>query len=533
MLAQVAARIADHLPSERGPWRFQGEHTSILPLLGPAGQVGSIECFDRLPHPRIGWNAGAVDAKRPGTGPITPFQRLLAARVQGPLLSIDQPGLDRALHLRFGPTTGFVDLPPVTLVVEVTGRHGNTIVVDEDGRIVAAARWVDASVNRYRQVRPGLPYLPPPPYAKLDPRSSTRARLAEALAGHPLARIAQRVDGVGPTLTKAISMLAKVDLRTVLEGQALDACLDALERVVAAPDEAVAATSGQVDIATLRRQERRDADLKLVRQAWTARKSTAQRRLADVDRARTAADAAARMRYEADLLLAHGRTLAAGSARATLTGWEGEEVTIDLDPRRDAAGNADDRYRRAKSRESRAERAEALHARWKAAFDEADATLAALDGWSDSALRDEAQRWRTSREKEAADLPGMAFDAPHGFEVRVGRSARDNDALTFKFAKSRDVWLHVQGWHGSHVVVVARNREVPFDVIVHAARLAAGYSKAVGGDNVPVDYTLRKHVWRVKGAPAGAVHYAHQKTVYVTPLRSSGSDRSVVGDDPI
>jgi predicted ribosome quality control (RQC) complex YloA/Tae2 family protein len=87
-------------------------------------------------------------------------------------------------------------------------------------------------------------------------------------------------------------------------------------------------------------------------------------------------------------------------------------------------------------------------------------------------------------------------------------------------ARSRDLWLHVQGYHGSHVIVRAENREVPFETVLFAAKLAAGHSQARQSDNVPVDYTLKKNVWKVKGAPAGAVNFTQQKTVYVTPNRN-------------
>ena len=52
-----------------------------------------------------------------------------------------------------------------------------------------------------------------------------------------------------------------------------------------------------------------------------------------------------------------------------------------------------------------------------------------------------------------------------------------------------------------------------------AARLAAGYSEAFRSDNVPVDYTARKNVWKVKGGAPGAVNFTQHRTVYVTPAR--------------
>lgn len=69
-----------------------------------------------------------------------------------------------------------------------------------------------------------------------------------------------------------------------------------------------------------------------------------------------------------------------------------------------------------------------------------------------------------------------------GFEILVGKGDQDNDRLTFGLAEPRDVWLHVAGVPGSHVIV--RNPdglpELPRDVLEAAAQLAAFHSRAKG-----------------------------------------------------
>jgi predicted ribosome quality control (RQC) complex YloA/Tae2 family protein len=96
-----------------------------------------------------------------------------------------------------------------------------------------------------------------------------------------------------------------------------------------------------------------------------------------------------------------------------------------------------------------------------------------------------------------------------GFEVLVGRGARENDALTFGVAAPRDFWLHVAGGAaGSHVVV--RNpdelAELPRDVLRRAAQLAAWHSKArTAGGKVEVHVCRAADVSKRRGAPAGEV----------------------------
>jgi len=67
-----------------------------------------------------------------------------------------------------------------------------------------------------------------------------------------------------------------------------------------------------------------------------------------------------------------------------------------------------------------------------------------------------------------------------GFEVLVGKGDADNDALTFRIAERHDLWMHVAGCPGSHVIVRNPDRleELPAAVLQRAAELAAWHSKA-------------------------------------------------------
>lgn len=516
LLAQVLDELGERLPAERLAWRFDGAHTAVLPLV----PHGALWIFDRLPHPRVEMRRELPDASaRPETG----FQALLAARAAGPLLAAEQPALDRVARFRFGEGGGFVSSPPVDLVVELTGRNGNLILLDAEGVIVGAAREIGPEINRYRQVRPGLRYQPPPPYEKLDPRTCGPAALRDALRGRRLKKLRTIVDGVGPELTAAIAALAGVSDDAPLEGEALEAILAALTKVVDDPSGAAREALDRPDLATLRARERREADLR----RWTGhlreRIGLIEKRLHDAERTVAAADDAERLRTEADLLLAHLKRVPTGADRVELPDWDGTPRLLTLDASRAPAENAEARYDQARRRETRAEQALERSERLQQELDELRTQLEEADRIDDASLRSRVAAI-APRRQERPTGPGLRYVGPHDFPIVVGRNARDNDAVTFKLARSRDLWLHVQGWHGSHVVVLAGGREVPFDTVLFAARLAAGHSKASGGDNVPVDYTLRKHVWKVKGAPAGAVHYAHQKTVYVTPSRNPGRD---------
>lgn len=120
-----------------------------------------------------------------------------------------------------------------------------------------------------------------------------------------------------------------------------------------------------------------------------------------------------------------------------------------------------------------------------------------------------------------------------GHEVLVGRSASDNDYLTFRVAKGRDLWMHVGGGTpGSHVVV--RNEsggEPPHEVIEKAAQLAAWHSKARGAPRVEVHYCRASDVSKGKGAPAGQVMIKRYKKIKVVPSNLDAGTGADEGDE--
>jgi predicted ribosome quality control (RQC) complex YloA/Tae2 family protein len=113
------------------------------------------------------------------------------------------------------------------------------------------------------------------------------------------------------------------------------------------------------------------------------------------------------------------------------------------------------------------------------------------------------------------------FVSPDGMTVLVGRTAEDNDILTFKLGSPRDFWMHVAGDSGSHVVV--RNPDgldrLPRETERFAASLAAGYSKARNGGRVAVHVCTCADVRKPRGLPAGKVVLERFKNLQVAPSR--------------
>jgi predicted ribosome quality control (RQC) complex YloA/Tae2 family protein len=126
---------------------------------------------------------------------------------------------------------------------------------------------------------------------------------------------------------------------------------------------------------------------------------------------------------------------------------------------------------------------------------------------------------RARGSKTDKKVPGTrSYLSSDGFEILVGRTARDNDYLTFKVAKPNDLWLHTGDYSGSHVVVRnATRKDVPHRTIIEAAQLAAHFSRARKDPKVDVHYTQRKFVSKPKGAAPGLVRLTRFKNITVAP----------------
>lgn len=121
--------------------------------------------------------------------------------------------------------------------------------------------------------------------------------------------------------------------------------------------------------------------------------------------------------------------------------------------------------------------------------------------------------------KEEKKIPGTRrYLSSDGFEILVGRAARDNDYLTFKVAKPNDLWLHAADYGGSHVVIRNSTRkEIPHRTIIEAAQLAAHFSQARKDTKVDVHYTQRKFLSKPKGSAPGLVRLTRSRNITVVP----------------
>lgn len=119
-------------------------------------------------------------------------------------------------------------------------------------------------------------------------------------------------------------------------------------------------------------------------------------------------------------------------------------------------------------------------------------------------------------DKKASEAkPCLEVKSSDGFLIYCGRNQEENRQVTFREAKGNDLWLHVKGVPGAHVVIKSqKSKSVPLNTLLEAAQLCLYYTKIRKGKRAEVDYTHRKNVRAIKGTLA-EVTYTGNKALYV------------------
>jgi predicted ribosome quality control (RQC) complex YloA/Tae2 family protein len=230
-----------------------------------------------------------------------------------------------------------------------------------------------------------------------------------------------------------------------------------------------------------------------------------------------------RLRWEGEMIYAFMHTLAPGQAALVV-----EERTITLDPTSTPVENAQARFRaydKAKSAMAGVpERLQAVEARL-AGLDETLAMLDIADGYDqiEGIAREAAEheyirlpaRGRTP--KPGKRLAPLRVESSDGFAIYIGRSAGQNEQVTFKIGASDDLWLHARGIPGAHVIIKNGGREVPETTLHEAAALAAYHSQARAEPAVEIDIARRGLVRRIPNGPVGLVSYQAERTIRAVP----------------
>ncbi len=436
---------------------------------------------------------------------------------------------------------------------DLTGRYANLWLLTEDETVVDALRPWDGA--------PGDPYRSPtgPAARRLawdavtpDMLPETTAALAQFLLEH--------LQGCRPSVAREVAFRAQsgtvwaafADVRAELlrptafflykkpEGWELSPVQlthapDTLVKTFPSAREAVAALFDHLE-----RQTTQAAQLRQWRRAATTWRRRLERALHKLDQATAAAQNAEQWRRWGELLYANLATARRTPAGVEVVDYYAPEQPTILIPLPSAAEDLVAAAQHYFHRYQRAQRTLETNAARRATLVQDLATAIQLEQQAATAGNTEAPpNWlaelRTrlpfdlrprepaatdsSRLREQNDWTGLRrYRGPAGYEIVVGRTAHDNDRLTFTLARPHDLWLHTADYPGAHVIIRNPQRNpIPPQVVLAAAELAAYFSQAKQAGRVDVRVAERRHVARPRRGAPGQALVRRSRTVTVTP----------------
>lgn len=499
------------------------------------------------------------------------FCMLLRKHLSGGIIeSIRQEPLERVVTLTVLASDEMGERGRFTLVWEGMPRRANLILCDRDGRIIDCLRRVDLEAEQDRQVLPGLFYRLPTRQDKRSPLSVTEeefaALLGRAAPDAPLdGWLLDTFTAISPLVARELTVRAcgSTDAH-VSQGNALWDVFSHWQRAVNentftptlikrngsladftygpvtqygtyAETEVYDSFSHLLDDFYEKREQAERVKQKgrdLLKTATTAR-DRVRRKLAAQEKEMAACLDRDHLRICGELITANLYRMERGQSRLTAQNYYDEncaDVDIPLDVRLSPQENAA-RYFKQYAKAKTAEKY--LTAQLQRGREELQYLESVLQELAQAESEQDFNDIRTELTDggylrgRGKKQPGFQraskpreFRSSAGLRILVGRNNRQNDRLTTKDADKRDVWLHTQKIHGSHVILCTGGAEPDEQSLMEAASLAAYFSQAQGSTKVPVDYTPVKFVKKPAGAKPGMVVYTTYQTMLADPDES-------------
>lgn len=126
------------------------------------------------------------------------------------------------------------------------------------------------------------------------------------------------------------------------------------------------------------------------------------------------------------------------------------------------------------------------------------------------------KKFNSFNEGKKDKFPNIKKVEIDGFIIYIGRDAKSNDHLTFNVADKEDIWMHVKGVPGSHVVIRVRENLPTLELIKKAADLAKRNSKADKQEKANIVYCQRRFVKKEQGMNDGQVRVDYLNAEEIT-----------------
>ena len=506
-----------------------------------------------------------IPAKLP-ENPETPpsFCMLLRKHLEeGRITRIYQSDLDRIITLEIDMLGQSSKIITKKLICELTGKNSN-LILTQDGVIIDSLKHVGAAQSSYRTILPGKEYVAPPPQAGLNLLTADPAKIVSTANSLPSATFAKAfvsaTTGVGKAT--AIELLAAADIlpQTVrlepAEEHALTQCITELQRRLNGealqPVYALVGRTNQVKTILALPHVVNNSELSVrefgdinsainfamslapiqlpqheqLQKLVTAEAAKLSRKLNALQEDLLHAEDAEGQRMLADTIMANLYQLHKGQSSAELVNiYDGNTVTIKLNPILSPSDNAQayykkyNKYKRAQSELRQQIEATESMLTYLASLDASLLTATTKNEIEEirqemvtaGLIREIGKKKKTALQKSQP----LHLKLREGVDLYIGKNNKQNDYVTFTVGGPRDLWLHTKDIPGSHVIMKATSPTA--EDIALAVELAAYFSKARSGSNVPVDCVERRYVKKPAGAKPGFVIFTNQRTYYATP----------------
>ncbi|MDG5788253.1 NFACT RNA binding domain-containing protein [Evansella sp. AB-P1] len=483
------------------------------------------------------------------------FCMLLRKHLEGSILeNIEQKGLERIVTFSFKGKNELGDVSYKTLIIELMGRHSNILFINQDdNKIIDSIKHIPPSLSSYRTVLPGQLYKDPPYLDKLNPLEVSEDELLKKLnfnEGKMEKQILNTFSGLSPQIIEEILKKEKFANRDTLPNAFLETLAPVKEhryepQMISNGSE----TFSVIDLSHKKgdrtifnsvhemldrffygkaerdrvKQQAQDLE-KFLRNEYNKNK----KKIKKLEKTLTDADKAQKQQRFGELLTAHMHEVKEGDEYVTVTDYydpEQNTVQIPLDPRKSPSDNAQLYFKRYHKLKNSVKVVTEQIEKTKEELMYLDQVIQQVENASPKDIEDIREelaeegyikRRIQKKQKKKQDKPVLdQYISSEGIDILVGKNNKQNEYLTNRFARQNDTWLHTKDIPGSHVVI--RSEEFNEVTLVEAAKLAAYFSKSRHSSQVPVDYTLIRHVKKPSGSKPGYVTYDQQNTLFVTP----------------
>lgn len=507
------------------------------------------------------------------TNPMTApnFCMLLRKYIlNGKILDVTQPGMERILMLHIEHVDELGDLCEKKLIIEIMGKHSNIIFVSSENKIIDSIKHVSFQVSSVREVLPGRDYLLPPGQDKKCILNMTKEEFEASCFSKNMAlekAIYTGFQGVSPVMAREIcyragieSNLAADSLLPQEQDNIYNAVVDMAKKVadgdftpsiVLFDGEAVEFASlplthyGNVEYQTF------DSISGLLEEYYALKESATRirQKSSDLRRIITTAlernlkkydlqlrqlqDTKKREKYKiyGELLHTYGYGLEPNAKSLTcLNYYTNEDITIPLDDTKNAMENASSYFAKYNKMKRTYEALIDLTVETKKQIDHLESILTSLDiARAESDLTDikeelieygymKRKGGKNAKKGKVEKGKPLHYISSDGFHMYVGKNNYQNEELTFKFANGKDMWFHAKDMAGSHVIVKLETAdELPDRTYEEAGRLAAYYSKGRQAPKVEIDYTERRNLKKPPKSNPGFVIYHTNWSLLIEP----------------